>query len=137
MHPLSQDQAAGARIEIGMKGSPFASCNAVGRPQQLFGIHERYGLVGLLPGMRLGKRDVGERVPVLGRDNTAEMGGEGVDDGDCIIAVRDCQGASAAEIILYINYEEGAVLIKNVLIKNVLIKKMIHVGNSFLFRPIR
>jgi hypothetical protein len=49
---------------------------------------------------------MGRGMPILGEDDVLESRGDGVDDGNDLVAAGDGESAAGAEIILHIGDEE-------------------------------
>jgi len=110
---FAEDQFGMGDREPGMEGCAFGVLKGVFGPEGL-------GAVGglddfeWLPGMSSGEGDVCRGVPVLGEDDVIKFLGQGVDDGDYGVSVRDGQGSAGHEVVLDVDDEEGVCGLKYV-----------------------
>jgi hypothetical protein len=76
------------------------------RPQDLLTVARFDYIEGLLGRVRVGKRGMSTRVPILGQDHMSKFGGQSVDRRNDFIALPNRECSAGAEIVLHIDNEQ-------------------------------
>ena len=103
---FSQNELGVGDVESGVEVGSRGVLKAVLGPEGLGAVVDLGDFEGLLV-VGGGEGDVAVGMPVLGEDDVIELLGDGVDEGDDLVALSDGERASGHEIVLDVDDEEG------------------------------